>query len=390
MTRERGIVISAFFVDHCQMLLIMTVSFILVKRLSLSTFQCGLVAATASLTYSISCFVFGKLSHTYGHKNSSRFGILFFAFITLCLIVNQSLFSILIIWPLAMVGLAFFWPALQAWLSAGKDPERITRDFSYFNFAWCLGMMTGSWAAGFLFELSPDSAFYLSLVVILAIVVVLSRTPDPPPELNKVENRSDAPALKIPPILILGWIGNFAAYFTLVIIRGIYADLGHQLGFSAPVIGILAGLQLGIQACCFLFLNLHPALLERKGVLLSGMVLGICGLGVLVFTLSPWLHALGMVLLGVMAAILYLFSQFHSVSRPDGGRALSDWHEGVLAMGGVLGPLLGGLAALALTDFPEISFRAPYVCGAIMLALAMLAAIFIDTSKDAGIDKIAS
>lgn len=379
MKPEKALLYAAFWADFCYSLAALTIPLVLVKELGYGTLECGWMAAAASCTYTISCFLFGKLSQREDQRKFwSLLGIAWFTAGVVGLSFMGSLAGFFL-WAATAPALGLFWPVVQAWMGGRCPPVETSRRLRHFNLAWTLGMMVGYLAAGGLYSLGARFSFLLAAAIMVGLGFVIAAVRTPP--------AAPLPAVDFSPIpfrgadlLLLSYLCNFTAYFSLGIVRGLYPDLGHSISFSAELIGGLAAALMGMQAVAFYLLT-DPNLMYSRKLLFSSLVLGMAGLACLFLFVSPWAHLLGMLLLGVMAAVAYKFSLYHSIVRPPGRRTLTGNHEGILSAGMLVGPLVGSYAGHLLS-----SHVAPYQLAAwvTLAALALFAWEWWTAARRAG------
>ena len=364
MQAQRTLLVAAFGADFALSLAGLSIALYLVKVLGHDTLACGEVAAFGSLSYSIACFAFGKLSHRRERLPVlAAFGAAWFAVFMLAMAFVPSLPGFFL-WGVVVAGMAVYWPALQVWMGGSRSPAETSRRLRRFNIAWTLGMMSGYFASGALFDLRPSLGFLVAAVAMFSLVPLLLLAQAEPA--TEIAAPPAGGAAHGPDLLTLSWLCNFTCYFCIGIVRAIYADLGDHLGFSAFIIGLLTALLMAAQAVTF-FAVRNPDWMYRRVVLFAGLVAGLGGMLLLCLFDHVLIHALGMILLGVMAAIGYKFSLYHSLVRPAGGKTHTGNHEGILSAGNLLGPALGGVAGYALA-----SPYAPYQLAAVVLTGVIL------------------
>ena len=77
-------------------------------------------------------------------------------------------------------------------------------------------------------------------------------------------------------------------------------------------------------------------------------------------------------LIGVSAAFTYFSSLYYGLDRHADKGNKSGWHEGILGLGILLGPLLGGILADS-----QFGTQSPYLLCAVAIFIAILIEIFI-------------
>ncbi len=361
MKPEKALLIAAVLADFCYSIASLTIPMVLVRELRLGTLECGWIAAAASLPYTIACFGFGKLVHREEHRKFwSLLGVAWLA-VGLAGLAFVHSYRGFFLWAATAPALGLFWPIAQAWTGGRRSPQETSRRLRYFNVAWTVGMMIGFAAAGAIYRYGSQWSFLSAAAVAALLGLLIASVEAPPP----APAGAVSPAAGHGPDLVrLAYVCNFTAYFGLGIVRSIYPDLGHYLGFSARLVGILEATLMAVQAAAFLLMT-RSAWMYSRAVLFGGLAAGLVGLACLfVSGLAP-VHFAGMALLGVMGAVVYKFSLYHSIVRPVGRKTLTGNHEGILSAGSLAGFILGGYAGHVTGNH-----FAPY-----MLAAAALAAV---------------
>jgi MFS family permease len=109
--------------------------------------------------------------------------------------------------------------------------------------------------------------------------------------------------------------------------------------------------------------------------------MGAAGLLLISFFSPPLVFASSFILIGLCASMTYFSSLYYSVrllKRKGKGTGL---HESILGSGVVLGPLLGGTAALSA------GLRAPYILCLVVLAMVIIIELSL-IKKDPQISQI--
>ena len=101
----------------------------------------------------------------------------------------------------------------------------------------------------------------------------------------------------------------------------------------------------------------------RRRYLFGAQALGVAGVLILSFASQTLWFALALALIGFSASVTYYSSLLYAVQlSAEKGRGTGR-HESILSLGGLLGPVLGGIAAYS------VGLRAPYlICFFLLLA----------------------
>ena len=85
--------------------------------LGASPFVLGLMGTVGGTAYTIGCLCSGRLSDRYGRRRSVLAGCLVVISSWLVVSHSQTPWQIICLIPFGSLGMAMFWPPLQAWLA---------------------------------------------------------------------------------------------------------------------------------------------------------------------------------------------------------------------------------------------------------------------------------
>jgi MFS family permease len=239
--------------------------------------------------------------------------------------------------------------------------------------------MLGFFSAGFLFSLNPKLPFALAAVLIAAAAALLYKQPLKPAALagtgSAAEPEEKRPA-NYKAFLYAAWCANFVSWFIIGIMRNLFPKMGTELGFSTGIIGTLIFIITLAQTVMFFVLGKTHKWHYKLGPLILFQVFAMIGLvAIAFFSRAAWLGA-AMILLGLSAGMTYFSSIFYSLYGSAAKGKHSGIHEAVLGVGGLFGPLTGGLLAARL------GVRAPYIAAAVVVAVAIvIEAILINMGR---------
>ena len=344
-----------------------------VHVLEAPNFVLGLFPTLNSLCYAVCCLASGRLADRFGRRRLALVACGLSCIWWVLVPFSPSWRPTLVLVSLIGASLALYWPALQAWLAdavldAGGN---LTRAVGLFNIAWCLGVIVGPVVTGSVWAHNWRLAFWIPACVLLLLTVILYRTPEK--HHRTVHDREAMPS-DLPPqatpktarvFLHLAWVGNFSVWFAGGTLLAFYPKLASTLDISTATVGFcLAAFRTG-QLLVSWSATSTQRWQYRLGPLLLANGAGFCGLSIVFGAHRPVWFATGFCLLGACAGLTYASSLYYSLAgKVDDRGKNSGLHEAVLGSGGMLGPLLGGIAA------QWIGLRAPFVLAALLFVLA--------------------
>ncbi|HEX7879610.1 MAG TPA: MFS transporter [Candidatus Eisenbacteria bacterium] len=336
--------------------------------------ELGLLPAVWSVVYILSAMAMGHLSDRAPRLMLSGFGAMVVAFGLVLLAVADTLVGMQIGLALQALGLAMFWPSLQASLAGAVEPARLPRNLGWFNLSWSSGKGIGFAAGGLLYALHGFGLIAtISATITLAIGVLLFLAPRaqtaagaghgypwPGPPMTTAPRIDPAKAAAF---LAAAWVANGVAYGVVATLAYHYPKFLEAQGFRSAHFGFFLGGTYLSQTLMFaLLMRTEKWHFRRGGLYLMHAALA------LVLLLLPRVHApaLQLALAPIIGACLGLayyssiYYSLHAAARP--GRNTGR-HEAIIGSGVLLAPPIGGWLATATGQL-----AAPYwLCAALSL-----------------------
>jgi DHA1 family multidrug resistance protein-like MFS transporter len=340
-------------------------------RLGASPLLLGLLGMTGSLAYTVGCLTVGSLSDRVGRLKPTLAACLIAPTIWLLMGRATEPWHLLALAPVAGFSMALLWPAMMAWLAelSGDSRRRLNRSISLFNISWSAGLMLGPLLTGYAWGANAYLPFACAAVAGYACLVLLVKTP-----LGRQQGETPQPPATpaspqlVQQFLLLAWVGNFATWFSRGSIGSTFPKLGAELQFSESLVGTLLFVLGASQVLAFGLARLTDRWQYRLRFLLGAEALGLAGMLVAVMAQTPALFIVGFVLGGLCSGVTYVSSLTYALQGSVESRGQrSGWHEAVLGLGVVMGPLAGGLLAQYL------NLHAPFYACAAMFGLAIVA-----------------
>lgn len=365
MRKEPFIYGVTFLVDGSFGIISLCIPLVALK-LGASYDDLGSIGALDAGVYAASCLLSGRLADRLGYRRSATLASLLIACVAAAYTQISTLLHIYIL--AACHGLVFsgFWPSILAWLGQGKSPAELLRSTGRFNIAWSSGMMAGPLLGGALYAFDPQTPFWLTASIIACVFLGLWFLPRFSPNADHAGRSDLAPRPGARRYLAAAWVANFSTYFTLASLRHLFPKYATDLGVAPGRLGVLLACIGIAQLVTFGILGRTERWQFRFSPLAGGQLLGIAGLGCIIFGSRPALFALGLLMVGVAVGITYSASLYYSLHTPDQAGGRTGAHESIIGAGFLFGPLIGGFAA------EHIGARVPYLLAGCVTLFAIL------------------
>ena len=347
--------------------------------------EIGLIGTITASVHMVLANLGGRLSDRVGRRILVVMGPLIFSISSFLATQATGVGYILALAGFNGLGMAIFWPSFQAWVADSQTGSNLARNIGSFNMSWTAANLLGPTLSGILFSLQTRVPFWVAgalsfMLFFLLRASVGDRGPQPVKERSADPQEAEVPEWGRT-FLYAIWIANFASWFILGNLRYQFPKLARDMAMSPSTIGLLLSCIGFSQFLGFFLLRGSDRWHFKKSFLLGAQLLGAAGLLLICFFSRPLVFASSFILIGLCASMTYYSSLYYSVrllKRKGKGTGL---HESILGSGVVLGPLLGGAAALSA------GMRAPYLLCLAVLAGAIIIELIL-TKKNPQISQI--
>jgi len=326
-----------------------------------SALDLGFLGMAWTAVYAAVCFLAGGLSDRLGSSRLFRAGL-----ILLSLVVGpfavwaQGLAQLYLVNALFGLGLAFFWPPLQRELSFLSPGRTLWTSLGAFNLAWAAGSSFGTWLGGpsVYADLGfTPLAFAASGIILLALISTLGRWTAPGHA--RVEISADAAAIDAPVdparatlFLHLGRVANFCSALAMAGTHAVFVDVALRLGLSAGSSALILIAKEAGRFVAFTLLRSVSAWHYSLAWLVALQAAGALALLAGGATADPTLLAIVFFILGLFSGLAYYSSIYYALNLRAAEGRKSAVHEGILALGAVLGPFACGVAGDLFPAWP--------------------------------------
>ncbi len=345
--------------------------------------QIGLLIASRFLLYVTGCMVFrGLLS-----KYPPRYSILIScSLISLCLFwafFIKSLVSAFILFGIAGIALALFWPPIMGWLSSDFEGKQLNKAMGLYNLCWSAGVIVSPLIAGWLGEKDPRlpigvgaGLFLLNAAIVFGAIMALARISEDDQKADrsfaKPTDGKGSCFLRFP-----AWVGLFSCFALAGAIGNVFPLSGQfDLNMSKQIIGVLFTARIASQTLALGMMGRTSAWHFRPGLIFLSSI-GFAALPIFMMRAETMAGlAPAFCVLGLFVAFNYSSSMFHAMTGSTNRTSRMAIHEALIASGLVVGSASGG-AIYQWLDMPSVYL----FCAALMALTACAQFIMIAAQK---------
>lgn len=323
---------------------------LLLYSLGASVGTVGLVGGLRYGVYTATCLCAGKLSRRFRlGPRIATIGALVWAAAHALIPSMGTVPAVAACGVMGSLGLAAYWPALQAWTGAERGERSVIARLMAFNMTWGTALALSPYPSGRLFEWSQQAPFYVVAVgAVLAgvLVLFLGSGRREPPHIPSAPPRPEGTAVTSR-FLAVGWLGNGLGYLLVSIHREIFPKQAASIGLGPEALGALLFARQATQVVAFYLAARWPGWRCRYWWMAVGHVLAAGSFALLAFCESVFAIAACYVVNGLVAGLVYFASMYYSVSDPIHKERRAGFHEATVGIGCFTGPLVAGQVAEA-------------------------------------------
>ena len=353
--------------------------------LGLSSTFLGVLMAVTTAFFAVLAIPCGRLSDRIDRRSLLYAACLVLGAVSIGLPYCRNSMHLMLIFPGIGISMALFWPAYEAWLAEREGESQLIHRVMLFNLFWSIGVTLGPAFSSYLYgDANPFRPFYLAGVLCLltlgTIIANSLRTSDIPQTDASSEITTEPPETLYPPQpvrtmhLNLARCANFTSWFLLGVLRRLAPKLTKEMGMLPSTFGNLMLTLGGMQTLAFLVLGTGYSTrwhYRFAPILIVQLLAVISFLGIWkIQNTLLWTFAFGVI--GVSAAFTYFSSLYYGLDRHIDKGNKSGWHEAILGLGILLGPLLGGISADS-----RLGTQSPYLLCTCAIVIAIIVEIFI-------------
>ena len=265
--------------------------------------------------------------------------------------------------------MAASWPMLESLVSAAGEPSRLSRRLGCYNIIWASAGAIAVAASGAIIQHAPAWVFFGIVAAghLLAGVLIFCRTrfsaasldndePAETPAYSEPESSSptlDAAVVRRHRLAL--WLSRIALPSTYVIVYSLAPALPslHAIKQLSPTVATLvASIWLIARAAAFAITGSTTFWHKRPGLMLvSSLTMLFAFIGIIIpgaLTGMDLVNALlamaiAQIVLGISIGTIYSASLYFGMAVSDGSTEHGGYHEALIGLGQILGPLMGAI-----------------------------------------------
>ena len=351
----RRLVVAAFLADF-QLYLIYTAMPFKALHLGAGPFELGALAALSTGAYALLVAGFGRMSDRLPRLWLARFSCVGIMIGCIGMTLAPSWRWMLLAAPFVGGSMSPFWPSVQAALADLSRAKDLERNLARFNLAWTMGKASGFLVGATVLSVLGEAAtFTLASMIAFTVFFVLPR----PRSRSLLLGDEPAPAATAPtaaPAVVetdaradlfrpLAWVANGAAFGLGATLNHHYPRLVREFDWGPQTFGIFLGLVYLTQALTFVALSWRPERWRfRRAPLYVPQLMMIVAIVTLPFADRARVMVSALVF-GWALGTCYTASLYYSLHAPAGRGRNAGVHEGLIGLGSMTIPFLGGVLA---------------------------------------------
>ncbi|HOX55966.1 MAG TPA: MFS transporter [Candidatus Paceibacterota bacterium] len=341
-----------------------------------------LLAALNGGVYALMAWLGGMFAQRFGYFTALKLG---FGIMIAALAVGSQLHSAaghIMIMALAVVGMCFTWPTLEALVSEGESRAGVQRMVGIYNVMWSGTAAVSYFIGGAVFEvLGPRSLFYLPAAIVLVqfcltfwLEAKAGLAPHSPAERSAPATPPLVSATRTKVFLQLAWLANPFAYIAINTLIAVMPGVAGRLDLSTTAAGFCCSLWCFSRVASFFVLWHWAGWHYRFRWLAASYVTMIVTFAVIVMAPNLAVVILAQLIFGVVAGLIYYSSLFYSMDLGDTKGEHGGIHEAAIGLGNFAGPAVGAASLYFLPQYTHSGALA--VSGLLLLGLGGLLAVW--------------
>jgi predicted MFS family arabinose efflux permease len=325
------------------------------------------IAALNGGAYAVCSFFCGKFAQRFGYYTALKLGLAIMALAMAAGLVVSSAPAHILVMTVAVLGMSFTWPTLEALISEGESRSGVQHMVGVYNVVWAATAALGSFSGGALLAvLGFKSLFLVPMgiqLVQLGLTVWLEAQArrahlEPAPDGGRgMAPKDPEPLLSHPPsdaqaFLRMAWLANPFAYIAINTLVAVMPGLALRLELSTTLAGFCASTWCFARFGAFAGLWLWSGWHYRFRWLVTAYVLLAAGFTAVLLAPSVTILVLAQLAFGSATGLIYSSSLFYSMDISETKGEHGGFHEAAIGVGNFAGPALGAAALQFLPKYP--------------------------------------
>lgn len=286
----------------------------------------------------------GRLGDRFGHARATLLGTLGMILASLLLLTVHRSWMPFVALPLFISAMSLSWPSLEA--AVVIQPGRLSTPdrLGIYNVVWSSVGSISFFTAGALFRITPDAILWAALGVHVAqaLWLLMPRRAAPVFSGERTAHRGDqVPLITKRRFKQLGWLGNGTGYLLQGGLMTLAPSVGERLGLPPGSAIWMICTFFVARAVAFALLWRLTGWHYRLPWMCAALVAAPAALAIIFFSSSLTLLLPALMLFGVCIGLGYYSSIYYSLDYGDEKGEHGGWHESIIGLGGLIGPLAG-------------------------------------------------
>jgi MFS family permease len=332
------------------------------------------LAALNGITYALGAWGAGKLSHRIGYFNALKVG---FGTMLGALLVGsqvQSALAQVVVMVVAVLGMCFTWPTLEALVSEGERRAGLQQMVGVYNVIWAATGALAYFTGGAMLEhFGWRSLFFVPAFIhgsqlgltfwIQAQAHAVPASPSPEAPVAPEAHPHTAEHANL--FLRMSWLANPFAYIGINTLIAVVPGIAKRLELSPMLAGFVCSTWCFARLAAFVLLWKWDRWHYRFRFLLSAFAALVVSFTAILVIPNLSVLITAQLFFGLAVGVLYYSSLFYSMDLSETKSEHGGIHEAVIGLGNFMGPTVG---ALSLHFLPQYSAGGAVAVSGLLLA----------------------
>lgn len=335
------------------------------------------LAALNGFVYMFAAWWGGRFAQRTGYFTALKLG---FALMSSALLLGAQVESAsgqIVVMLVAVIGMCFTWPTLEALVSEGETPVGLQRMVGIYNVVWATTGAIAYFIGGALLDhLGLRSMFFVPATIFgiqLALTFWLERgarsVPSVPTSISPepyAPRANPRPIARTKMFLRLAWLANPFAYIAINTLVAVMPGVAQRLELSTTQAGFFCSVWCFARLGAFWGLWLWPGWHYRFRWLVASYLALLATFALILTVPSLAVLVLAQLVLGAAIGLIYYSSLFYSMDVGETKGEHGGIHEAAIGLGNFAGPAVGAASLHFLPQYANsgaLAVSALLLCG---------------------------